>query len=548
MSRADHLLLIQVPITGQFGTERELASLRELEDKISEQLNLTRYGELDGDEIGAGGWSLFVIGKSAQRLWDSLSDVILSHGLPAGSRASLRRYSAVWGQPDKIIPLSGPKAGTPIQRAKLSALDPKRVPHPGDVYAVGFQSGGLGIGVVAAVTTSPGIEPYACFYGLGKFFESQPKFAALRNIGPLECTFPSLVACKVLRSRSCAYLGRLQRFNPELWPMPVFGGVDDDVCDLTTLDVACLPRPLRREKCTEAEARAVPRFRPHESQRWFCEAFDLAVRRITPRGLGGDPLPPHHFDIRQQILDSWREVQSRLLRPTVRTVIREARAVTGSVAAVPLDGGGFGLVMYARVGRGRGAIAFGMRRIFESPPTADVLDSLSIKDVAVVVNSLGAADWPHHWYPLGRIAPFSIEAWPVPPSLDRPALDGTYFHGGAAMIIHDQATGVSIWERMSRAAERAETMRFPSFSGWTSIRSLENWIHLSVREKHPRFHLVVDAKTLELWKRANSGGVRSAAAGAMKGKSPHSEGPTIHARMELKKVADAYSAFPPDMS
>jgi hypothetical protein len=68
-----------------FGSSEESERLYDLEDRLEELLDGSNVGELDGDEIGMGFWTLYSYGPDANALWDAIQPTLREYNPPAGS-------------------------------------------------------------------------------------------------------------------------------------------------------------------------------------------------------------------------------------------------------------------------------------------------------------------------------------------------------------------------------------------------------------------------------------------------------------------------------
>ena len=72
----------------QWGSEADKERLYDLEDRLEAFFeNNTNIGELDGNEIGMGYWTLYFYGPSADALFDAVKPLLDTVPLPAGSYA-----------------------------------------------------------------------------------------------------------------------------------------------------------------------------------------------------------------------------------------------------------------------------------------------------------------------------------------------------------------------------------------------------------------------------------------------------------------------------
>lgn len=85
----NQLVRIEIPLLGgDFGSEGERERLFELEDELADVLANSAQGELDGNEIGGGEYSIWMYGQSAQRLFEFIRPQLPP--LPPGTKVFLR--------------------------------------------------------------------------------------------------------------------------------------------------------------------------------------------------------------------------------------------------------------------------------------------------------------------------------------------------------------------------------------------------------------------------------------------------------------------------
>lgn len=85
----NQLVRIEIPLLdGGFGSNEERDRLFELEDELADLLANSGQGELDGNEIGGGEYSIWLYGPSAQRLFDLIRPQLPP--MPQGTKVFLR--------------------------------------------------------------------------------------------------------------------------------------------------------------------------------------------------------------------------------------------------------------------------------------------------------------------------------------------------------------------------------------------------------------------------------------------------------------------------
>jgi hypothetical protein len=106
MGNTEHAVLIRLRLTDdEFGTTEDADAAYALEDKVLEALaSRIDIGECDGHEFGGGWFAIFCYGPDAERLFETLSPVLLGSDFPKGSLA-VKRYGPP-GAAEEIIQLT----------------------------------------------------------------------------------------------------------------------------------------------------------------------------------------------------------------------------------------------------------------------------------------------------------------------------------------------------------------------------------------------------------------------------------------------------------
>lgn len=85
-----HLVRLHIPVRGEMGDDDEFDRWVALEDALGEAAEAAGLGELDGNEIGDGEFTIWLYGPDAARLAQLVKEKALDHNLPPGCRLSLR--------------------------------------------------------------------------------------------------------------------------------------------------------------------------------------------------------------------------------------------------------------------------------------------------------------------------------------------------------------------------------------------------------------------------------------------------------------------------
>jgi hypothetical protein len=84
-------VIVYIPLSGDSGTEDELARLLDLECELAFEVNAANAGAYDGNEIGGGRFTIYLYGKDADRLATLTVDVLRRWEIPADSYL-IKRY------------------------------------------------------------------------------------------------------------------------------------------------------------------------------------------------------------------------------------------------------------------------------------------------------------------------------------------------------------------------------------------------------------------------------------------------------------------------
>ncbi len=77
-----------------FGTEEEREAIRELSDRIEQEVEREGVGEFDGDEFGGGQCTLFMYGPDADALFAAIEQILRESPLTRGAHV-IKRYGEV---------------------------------------------------------------------------------------------------------------------------------------------------------------------------------------------------------------------------------------------------------------------------------------------------------------------------------------------------------------------------------------------------------------------------------------------------------------------
>jgi len=97
----------------------------------------------------------------------------------------------------------------------------KRIPIPGDVYAVPLKRGGYGLILVARCLDVHLRENQNIFvYGFRHMYKTVPDAAVLDRINIFDAVYVMLSHDYTLRKKAYPYIGPLGSFDPTQWPVP----------------------------------------------------------------------------------------------------------------------------------------------------------------------------------------------------------------------------------------------------------------------------------------------------------------------------------------
>lgn len=80
-----HLVRVHIPILSDMPTTEEFDRYVELEDILGEAAEAAEVGELDGNEVGGGEYTIWLYGQSAGPLAAVVKAELAKHSLPTGS-------------------------------------------------------------------------------------------------------------------------------------------------------------------------------------------------------------------------------------------------------------------------------------------------------------------------------------------------------------------------------------------------------------------------------------------------------------------------------
>lgn len=94
----EHLVRVHIPILSDMPTTEEFDRYVELEDILGDAAFAAGVGELDGNEVGGGEYTIWLYGKNAAPLAEVVKAELTKHSLPPGSFLFVRHV----GTEDKL--------------------------------------------------------------------------------------------------------------------------------------------------------------------------------------------------------------------------------------------------------------------------------------------------------------------------------------------------------------------------------------------------------------------------------------------------------------
>jgi hypothetical protein len=77
--------------SGEMGDKKERARILELEHQLSQAIERSSTGEVDGDEFGGGTCTIYMYGPSAEELFSVTWPILTAFRAPSGSYVIKRR-------------------------------------------------------------------------------------------------------------------------------------------------------------------------------------------------------------------------------------------------------------------------------------------------------------------------------------------------------------------------------------------------------------------------------------------------------------------------
>jgi len=93
----EQALLITIPLRDS----PDIAKLQLLEDRLGEAIEKSHAGELDGNEIGEGTYTIYIYGPDAKRLFKTVQPILKDFRPPMGSYVIIR-YGKPGARQEKI--------------------------------------------------------------------------------------------------------------------------------------------------------------------------------------------------------------------------------------------------------------------------------------------------------------------------------------------------------------------------------------------------------------------------------------------------------------
>ena len=84
------LVRLHIPLKGDSGTKEAFAKYAALEDVLDAAATKAGVGELDGNEMGEGEYTIWLYGRDATKLAEVVKSALKGRALPKGSKLFLR--------------------------------------------------------------------------------------------------------------------------------------------------------------------------------------------------------------------------------------------------------------------------------------------------------------------------------------------------------------------------------------------------------------------------------------------------------------------------
>lgn len=99
----DSLVRLHIPLQGNFPTDQEFAKWSRLEAMLGNELELRGLGEVDGNEIGEGEYTIWMYGPEPGPIELVATEYARTQGVPAGARLSVRRVDDAGGAAREFV-------------------------------------------------------------------------------------------------------------------------------------------------------------------------------------------------------------------------------------------------------------------------------------------------------------------------------------------------------------------------------------------------------------------------------------------------------------
>lgn len=521
----EHCVIVSIPLTERMGTKGERQWCLALEDRIEEALKISASGFVDGDEWGEFEWKLFVYGRRAAKIWDSIKPVLLKARCPKGSFATRRHGDAITAK-EVSVPLSGPNAGAepePIVLKNARKPGAPDDPQPGDVFAVPLESGGVGTLIVSRSAEARHAHAYAFCYLLDTRFDHQPEPREFKDSKPTDACLVGFVLKTILRSKRCAWLGRLPGFSLDNWPMPPslehYEFRPDNVTGyaLHTFDEATMPRVIHSKPAKAVDAAMFPQeIEDYEYLSRLSSQWHRALRGVL-KSHRSDSI--NRLNATPDMIRAWWKHEQSHAKPPKDTPFTKPSAkpllpCAGDLWTEPLQGGGFALVLLAqlnteyRYGHAHGTV-YAFRRHFTSLPTPkDAADLSPTETVLVAIISLGKHHPERATY-LGPLPNYTPGEWPIPPVLTRdhammrPHVNCDSAHDEPYLHIPPPFSMDSDEDTVMRHPKKNEIVRWQEFRADNGLHlgsHVGYCIDLALRHDDPLYRITITPTTHDLWR------------------------------------------------
>jgi hypothetical protein len=398
-----------------------------------------------------------------------------------------------------------------VRKGKKQAAKPRaKRPHSileGSTWAIPLPKGGYGVVVVArAGTDVQSLGQLFCFV-LARRFDAIPKQTAVTGLKLTDAGAVMWLPISPFKQGRWKPIGNVSKFSRRLWPVPpLLNRSDHANSTLSLFSDEAAAAVLANEPVTDRKSSVLP------EMVWAHQAapFEKGLQKALTGGA------PTIWDVEVR-LQKWTEADVRLWR-TTRNELKAIAAMSalgppsdrdrwcepGDLFSIPLAGGGFGVVLIARMwplNRAHNSLfLYGFNRRFPVPPSLPQVRVLRPTDAVYLCIEADSALRTGRWRHVGTLSGFTPDEWFVPPSVNRLAgLKGSleFVH------FHEERTGDSTVVDFRGVIKGLSVDGVPSVLGLGQGRFSEGALALAIDDPSAKSRSVITANRLDLWRRMN---------------------------------------------